>query len=802
MLNDLRYGLRQLIKHPGFTIVATLTLALAIGATTALFSLIKGAYLEALPYPRAHDIVTMSAQFSKAGEMPFSGPEFVALKERTHALENISALMGGSFNLSGEGDAVRFRGLRATASLFRMLEVRPILGRVFTDDEQTPGNDRVALISYQLWQRALAGAANVVGRQLRLNDVDYTIIGVMPPRFRYGDNDIWVPLSLDLARQDRAARDIYVHARLAPNESLSKAKAELATVAEQIKKDFGGAASDYAGWSIEVTPLIDDVVRDVKSALGILLGAVGCILLIACANISNLQLARNVMREREMAVRLALGARRLDLIRQLLTESGLLAVFGGMLGIFFASWSLGPLLALIPYSYIPIEAEVKIDYGVLLAAVAVTFVTALIVGLMPALKASRPDLNNSLKDGRSAAGSALKHRRAQSLLVVSQVSLAFVLLISCALMLKSFARLQRIDPGFDPTQLMKFETALPVARYATAPDAQRFYENLRASLENIPGVRSVGAVTILPLAQFPSRSQFSIDGRAQDPSAPLAEQRQITPGYLSTLGISLVEGRDLSERDNTSSLPVALVNQAFVEKYFPNIDPIGRRIRLAQNGNQNPWLTIVGVTKDVRQLRMTDPILPEIYRAHSQAPDASRRMAFVIRSATSLTSLTSAVRESVRAQDAAVPIFEVEPVRELIERSFGGQKLVVFLLGMFGALALLLTIIGIYGVTAYFVAHRTNEIGIRIALGAQRHNILTLVLGQGARMVGAGVTVGLIAAVAATRILRAMLFEVSATDLFSYALVTVSLAATAILACYFPARSAMNLNPLEALRSE
>jgi putative ABC transport system permease protein len=802
MLTDFRYGLRQLIKHPGFTLIAVLTLALAIGATTALFSLIKGAYLDALPYACAHDIVTLSAQFTKTGEMPFSGPEFVALKERTRVLENLTALMGGSFNLSGEGDAVRFRGLRATASLFRMLEAQPSLGRVFTDKEQTPGNDRVVVISHQLWQSALGGTTNVIGRQLRLNDLDYTVIGVMPPRFRYGDNDIWVPLSLDLPRQERNVRNIYVHARLAPNETLNAANAELANIAEQIKIDLGETSHDYAGWSIRATRLIDDVVRDVKSALGILLGAVGCVLLIACANISNLQLARNVMREREMAVRLALGARRSDLVRQLLTESGLLALFGGALGILFAAWSLGPLLRLIPYTYIPIEADVKIDYAVLLAAFGLTLLTALIVGLLPALKASRPALSNSLKDGRGPTGSALKHRRAQSLLVVSQIALTFVMLIGCALMLKSFSRQQGIDPGFDPTGLVKFETTVPAARYSTAADVRRFHDALLAKIKNIPGVQSTGAVTILPLALFPSRSQFAIEDRASDSGVLLAEQRQIMPGYLPTLGITLVQGRDFNERDNANSTPVALVNQTLVAKYFPNTDPIGHRIRLEQNGNENPWLSIVGVTKDVRQLRMTDPVLPEIYRAHAQASDASHRMAFVLRSSIGLTSLTTAVQECVRAQDPAVPIFEVEPMQQLIDRSFGGQKLAVFLLGLFGALSLVLTIIGVYGVTAYFVAHRTGEIGIRMALGAQRRDVLTLILGQGALMAGVGVACGCGAAFVATRVLRSMLFEVSSTDLFAYVLVAVSLGAATICACYLPARAAMKLNPMDALRSE
>ena len=801
MITDLRYGLRQLRKHPGFTSVSVLTLALAIGATTALFSLIKGAYLDALPYPRSHDIVTLSAQFAN-GDTPFTAPEYIALKERARSLENITALLGTSFNLSGEGDAVRFRGLRASFNLFRMLEVRPLLGRTFTEEEEQPGRDRVAVISYDLWQKALAGAQDVVGRHLRLNELDYEVIGVMPPRFRYGDNDVWVPLATDLVRQDRPERDLYLHARLAPNVSLAAAKTELSSIGGQIRSELARTPRDYAGWKIDVAPLIDGVVRDVKSAFGILLGAVGCILLIASANISNLQLARNVIREREMALRLALGARRADLVRQLLTESGLLAFFGGGLGIVLASWSLGSLLRLIPYGYIPIEADVKIDYGVLAAAAGVTVVTALIVGLIPALKATRPDLNKTLKEGRTSTGSALKNQRAQRFLIVGQVALTFVMLIACALMLKSFARLQGIDPGFETGNLVKFETVLPAARYSAAPNVQRFYGELLARIRSIPGVQGSGAATILPLAEFPSRARFSVEGRALDETVLLAEQRQITPGYLATLGIALLRGRDLTERDNAERPPVALINQTFAAKYFPGVDPIGRRVRLEQNGAENPWLTIVGVTRDVRQLRVTDPIPPEIYRAHLQAADASRRMAFVIRSSTGVAALTNSVREAVRSLDPAVPVFGSEAVHELIERSFGGQKLAVFLLGLLGGLALLLALIGIYGVTAYFVVQRTSEIGIRIALGAQKRNVLGLILNEAASMIAPGVVLGVLAALAATRILRSMLYEVSATDVVSYAFVATALALAALLACYFPARSATRVNPIIALRAE
>ncbi|MFL6528264.1 MAG: ABC transporter permease [Chthoniobacterales bacterium] len=801
-MNDLRFAFRQLFKNPGFTFVGVLTLALAIGATTALFSLIKGAYLDALPYPRANDIVTLSARFAGQGELAFSGPEFVALQKETHTLQNVSSLMGASFNLTGEGDAVRFRGLRASASLFRMLEMQPLLGRVFNEEEQMPGRERVAIISYELWQRALAGAPNVIGRELRFNDLSYTIIGVMPPRFRYGDNDVWVPLSLDLAGQDATTRNVYIHARLAGGASLATANTELAGISRRINAELGRTDHDHFDWSLRAERLIDGVVRDVKSALNILLAAVACVLAIACANICNLQLARGVAREREMAVRLALGAQRGDLVKQLLVESGLIAIAGGVLGIFVAAWSLGPLLRLIPYSYVPIEAEVKIDGAVLVASALVTLITALLVGLVPALKASRPELNSSLKDARAAIGSNRSGRRMQSLLVSSQVALTFVVLIACALILKSFSRLVHSDRGFDATQLVKFEMALPAARYGDAAQVRQFYEILLRKIRNLPGVKSASAVTMLPLAEFPARVQIAIEGQPDRAAALMTEERQITPDYLATLGIPLVKGRDVNERDNSSAPPVALVNQTFAARYFPGSDPIGRRVRLGQSTDGQQWLKIVGITGDVRQLRMSDPVVPEIYLPHAQSANASRRMACVVRTEVGAAALSNAVRECVRTQDATAPVFNLEPVREVVERSFGGQKLAVLLLSAFGLLALTLTVIGIYGVTAYFAARRTSEIGIRIALGAQKKNILLLVLGHGFSMVSAGLILGLVGAFATTRLIRAMLFNVSSSDVVVYFFVSVCLAGAALLACLLPARRATRINPIQALRTE
>jgi putative ABC transport system permease protein len=806
MWNDIRYAARSLTKSRGFTIVAITTLALGIGANSAIFSLIKGAYFEGLPYPRSHEILTMGADFSQLAksETPISGPEFLALQERSHLLRNVTALVGASFNLTGEGDAVRFRGLRAMASLFPMLEVQPLLGRVFTADEERPGSDRVVVISYQLWQRALGGAPSVIGRDLRLNDQSYTIIGVMPRRFLYGDCDIWVPLSLDLARQPRSDRNIYCHARIASGSSLTAVNIELNQIARDIEKDFGAAAPEYAHWQLKAKRLIDDVVRDLKSALGILMGTVVCVLLITCANISNLQLARNVMRQKEIALRLALGARRSDIIRQLLIESGLLALIGGAAGVVLAAWSLRPILSLVPYSYIPIEAEVRIDQTVLFITLGVTVLTAILFGLLPAWRAARPDLNDSLREARRGGGSETRHRRVQRFLVVSQVALTFVLLISAALMIKSFARLQQVDAGFDPERLVKMDIALPQSRYSSPEPIRAFFEGLLGKIRNIPGVQAASAVTILPLALFPDSTLISIEGRSQDElgGAPMAEQRQITPEYLKTLNIPLQQGRDITERDNGTAPRVALVNQALVAKYFPKGDAIGQHIRLGQNENDNAWSTIVGIVKNVRQLNMTDPVSPEVYQPHAQVPDASRRMALVIRTSLDQASLLNQIRDFVRTQDAGAPVFEVQSMDEFMAHAFGGARFTVFLLGLFGALALALTLTGIYGVVAYFVAHRTGEIGIRMALGAQRHHILQLVLGQGVSMVVVGTIAGIGGALAATRLLRSLLFQVSSTDWSVYLLVGLSLGLATICACYVPARSAMRLNPVEALHYE
>ncbi|MFL6528991.1 MAG: ABC transporter permease [Chthoniobacterales bacterium] len=800
-MHELRYALRTLLKSPGFSFVAIVTLALAIGANTSLFSLIKGAYFDGLPYPHAREILTIDAENPTSGQtdLPLSGPEFVAIAEQSRTLVRPTALIGTSFNLTGEGDAVRFRGLRASANFFAMVGVQPMLGRLFADEEQRPGNERVVVVSYAFWQRALGGAANVIGRDVQLNDIAYRVIGVMPPRFRYGDNDLWVPLALDLARQDRASRNIYAHARLAPGTDVRVANAELATIARRVEADLGPAVAASPGWSFKATPLIDGVLRDVKSALAILLGAVGCVLLIACANISNLQLARNVVREKEIAIRLALGATRSDIVRQLLLESGLLALIGGGAGILLACWSLGPLLRLVPFSFIPIEAEVKVDQTVLLATFALTFLTAILFGLLPAWKASRPALENSLKDGRRSAGDA-RHRRMQRVLVVSQVALTFVLLIASALMTKSFARLQRADPGFDPARLFKLELALPASRYSAATAVRGFYDELVTEVRQLPGVESASAARVLPVATFPMRASISIDGTSAD--GAFAEDRQIMPRYFETLNVSLLRGRDLSERDNENAAPVAIVNEAFVAKYFPTRDPLGRRVRVENSGSKSSWLTIVGVVKDVHQFRISDAPLPEIYRPHAQAPDASRRMALVIRSPLDQASLLRSVRELVRARDPGVPIFDAEPMQQVIAQSYGGQKLAVSLLGVFGAFALVLTLLGIYGVIAYFVAQRTGEIGIRMALGAQRHHVLQLIVGQGSSMICIGLLIGTACAIAATRLLRSLLFQVSASDLSIYIMVGASLAIAALAASFFPARAAMRLNPVEALRHD
>ena len=806
MLRDLKHALRTLRKTPGFAFVAIATLALAIGANTAVFSLIKGAYFDSLPYPDSKNLLVLSATFPalNGAEEPISGPLYLAVREQSRSLEHVSALVGASFTLTGEGDAVRFRGLRASASMFRMVGVPPALGRVFTEEEQQPGRDRVAVISHQLWQGALGGRTSVLGSEIQLNDVTHTIIGVMPPRFRYGDNDVWTPLSIDLARQGLTERMIYLQGRLAPGYTVESVNAELAGIASRLERDLLSGSPEFVGWRLRARALIDEVLRDVKPALATLLAAVGCILLIACANLSNLQLARNFVREREMAVRLALGARRADIVRQLLIESGLLAILGAGAGVLLAWWSLDAVLRLIPYTYIPIEAEVKIDAAVLLATVAISVATVLLSGLYPAWNAARPALNSSLKDARGASGAAARHRGVQRLMVVAQIALTFVVLIASTLMLKSFARLARLDPGFDPDNVHKVEMILPLSRYAEPATVRAFYDTLLRNANSVPGIESAGAATVLPLAMYSSGSPIAIEGLSRDElgSIPFAEQRQVTPGHHQPLKMSLLRGLDFSEADTAETLPVAIVNETFVAKYFPTADVIGRRVRRELPGTDSQWMTIVGVVKDVRQLRMSDPVAPEVYRPHAQAPNAARRMTLVLRSNLEHASILQTVRELVRKQDSGVAIFDAQPMHQYMAHSLGGQKLAVVLLAFFGGLALLLTVLGIYGIVAYFVRHRTGEIGIRMALGAQRVHILRLILGQSTSVALLGIVFGLGGALAATRIIRSLLFEVSASDLFSYLTVVACLAVATLLASYLPARAALRLNPLQALHHD
>jgi putative ABC transport system permease protein len=455
----------------------------------------------------------------------------------------------------------------------------------------------------------------------------------------------------------------------------------------------------------------------------------------------------------------------------------------------------------VPFTFIPIEAEVKIDQVVLLASTGLTFFTVILFGLLPAWKASRPALEESLKDGRRSAGDG-RHRGVQRILVISQVALTFVLLIASTLLIRSFARLQRADPGFDPARVIKMETLLPLSRYPEPPAVRAFYEQLSTKLREIPGVQAASVTRLLPVTTFPLRSAISIEGASADQpgAAPFAEDRQVLPGYFATMKIALLHGRDFSARDNADAPAVAIVNEAFVAKYFPNGDALGRRVRVDHSSPDAPWLTIVGVVNDVHQFRMSEPPVPEVFRPHAQAPDAARRMALVMRASLDQASLLRSVRDLVRAQDPGVPVFEIESMEQLLARSYGGQKLAVTLLGLFGGFALLLTLLGIYGVIAYFVAQRTGEIGIRMALGAQRRHILRLIIGQGSSMIAVGLLIGIGGAFAATRLLQSFLFEVSASDLSTYLFVGCTLALAALAASFFPARAAMKLDPITALR--
>ena len=804
-LQDLRYGFRMLIKSPGFTFVAVLTLALGIGANTAIFSVVNAVLLRPLPFPEPERLVMIWGQFAKFG-IPrnwISQPELVDLREQNQVFENLGAYTDGSFNVSGSEKPEWASGAYVTPDLFDTLKVKPVLGRGFTMDEEKPGAGNVAIVSDGFWRRHFGGEPQIVGKSIMLDGEKFTVIGVMPPRFQFPTTttDIWAPLTIDVANNDRGSHYLKVVARMKHGVDLGQASAATSGIAHNLERDHEGYKD--SGWDLYLVPLHEQIVGEVKPALYILLGAVAFVLIIACANVANLMLARAAAREKEVAIRTALGAGRWRLIRQLLTESLLLAMVGGGLGLLLAFWGVDALLAFGP-SDLPRVEQISVDGRVLGFSLLASLLAGALFGIVPALQVSRPSLNDTLKDtgGRTSAG--VRGRRMRSVLVVLEVAVSLVLMAGAGLMIRSFSRLTQVDPGFDPRGVLTARMFLTPVKYTEPAQMESFYRRLIERLGQIPGVESASAISLIPMGGS-SSGTMTVKDRLGDKDRESLEvdRRTVTPDYFRTVGMTLVKGRAFTEQDRADAPPVTIVDESFARRYWPDSDPVGREIKVGGPDNvdaRRPWMTIVGVVKHVKQYGLDVDGREQAYFPFAQRPQVS--MALALRTKQDPLALASLVQSEVLALDSDIPIYSVRSMSEIVSDSVAQARFSLFLLATFAGVALALSAVGIYGVMAWSVSQRHHEIGIRMALGAQGADVLRLVLRSGMTLTLAGVVLGLGSALALTRLMDSLLFHVSAVDPATYAAGALVLATVAMLACYIPARRATRVDPMIALRYE
>jgi putative ABC transport system permease protein len=795
---DLRFGARALRKKPGFAAVAVVTLALGVGANTAIFSVVNAVLLRPLPYPESERLVRLYEKRPKLGRTRnvVSAPDFIDWRAQSRTFDGMAAYTGWGASLSGQGEPQQITGELASADLFGVLRAEPLLGRAFTAEEDRPGAPRVVVISHGLWQRRFGADPSAVGRPVTLNGESYTVVGVMPPAFQFPDaeTEAWAPLALDPQDQStRGSHFLNVVARLKPGVSVEQAQAEMDTIAARLERQY----QVNTGHGVNVFALHDEVVGGVRRSLFVMLGAVGFVLLIACANVANLLLVRAAARRKEIAVRTALGASRWRVVRQLLTENLLLFVGGGALGLLLAVWGVDLLVAVSPPGT-PRVHEIGADAWVFGFTFLISLLTGLVFGLLPALQASKPDLHGALKEGgRDTAGGGGRSRL-RGLLVVAEVASAMILLVGAGLLLKSFARLRQVSPGFDTANVLTMQLSLPQSRYPDEARQADFLRQVLRRLEALPGVRAAGAVAGLPLTgNFASR-YFEIEGR---PPRPAGEGLNTnfnlaSPGYFRALGVPVIAGRQFDERDAAGAPEVVVINETMARRFWPDEDPLGKRLRIANN----PWRTVVGVVADVKNDGLSAEPKPEMFYPLLQEPLPF--MTIVVRADVEPKSLAPAVAREVRAVDADEPVYDVKTMDERLAESVSPQRLTALLVGFFAALAMTLAGVGIYGVVAYSVAQQTREIGVRVALGAQKGDVIRLVLRRGLSLSLAGVGLGLAGAFALTRVMLGLLYDISPTDPATFAGVAVVLIAVALLACLVPARRATKVDPMVALRYE
>jgi putative ABC transport system permease protein len=802
LIQDIRYGVRMLLASPTFTAIAVLALALGIGANSAIFSVVNAVLLRPLPYREPDRIVSINKIADKGGLPGIAAHEYLDWQEHNQVFDEVAGYSSDNYNLVYNGEPERIACAKVTASFFTLLDVEPARGRAFLPEEDRPGHNQVAIISEGFWKRRAGGDPEVVGRAFTLDDKSYTIVGVMPESLRFPSSyDIWLPLALDPVAERTG--DFWtlldVIGRLKPDVSSERAQSDLeAIIAWRQQQE----KVEPRGVRLNIISLREQIVGQMRLLILVLIGAVGFVLLIACANVANLLLARGAARQKEIAIRVALGAGRWRIVRQLLTESVMLSLMAGALAVLIALWSVDLMVSALPRDLansIHSLNDIRVDFQALGFTFAVSFVTGLIFGLAPALIASKPDLTETLKEGSGKTASAsLKSLR--GMLVVTELALALMLLAGAGLMIKSFARLLEVKPGYNAENVLTMRVELPMSRYRKPIQRAAFFQQVLERVESLPEVRSVGVINHTPLSGYGLIAFFSLESESQlergkDPPIPIGV---ISEDYFKALEIPLVEGRYFDARDGEGSQKVVVINQALARRFWPGESPIGKS--LGFGCEDGLCRTIVGVVGDVRQESLVDDLRPEIFLPYRQFP--INGMTLMARSDADPAKLTAAIRAQVLSVDPSQPISNVKTLDEHISDSIAQPRLTMVLLGIFAALALVLATVGVYGVMSYSVAQRTREIGIRMALGAGKGDVFRLVIGQAALMLIVGAGIGLAGSVALTRFMESLLFGVSATDPLTFAAITFLLAGVALVASYLPARRAMKVEPMAALRHE
>ena len=801
LIQDLKFAVRMLRKAPGFAAISILTLALGIGANTAIFSVVNAVLLRSLPFKDASQLGILNETARHVGVVSVSYLDFLDWRQQSHSFAQMAAAENVSFNLSGIAQPENISGYAVSPNFLSLLGVRPALGRDFLPTEEKQGTELVVMLSYQLWQSHLGGDPQVLGRSIALDGKSYTIVGVLPAGFRFLDrSDILAPIGINVADMgDRGGRgDMVVLGRLAPGVTLSQATVEMDTIAARLAAQY--PESD-AAVGARVISIREAFAGDTRLAVLILFGAVVFVLLIACVNVANLFLVRGAARAREIAVRIAFGAGRARVIRQMLTESFLIAALGGALGLVVGAWGIAGLSYLMPPDYFQ-TLGVRMDLSVFLFAGAMVMLVAFAFGIIPALQATRPDLQETLKEGGRSSTTGAGQHRLRGALAIAETALALVLLVGAGLMMKSLYRLVHVSPGFAPDRILSMRMDLRTAQYSKDPAILNFWQQLIDRVRAIPGVENAAVGTLLPLTDDHNRTDITLEGFPLPAPGefPHPDYHEISAAYTGALGIPLVRGRTFTDADNETAPQVALINSTMARRFWPNEDATGKRFSWGRPSPDSKWVTIVGVVGDTKLYGLDKPARLEIYVPYRQSP--VNGMNLVVRSAVDPASLTSAIRATVASIDKDQPVSNIQTMREIVDNSISTRRLTLVLLGLFSGLALVLAAIGIYGVMAYSVALRTQEIGIRMALGAQHHDVLRLVLGQGARIALFGVLIGLAGAAALSRFLSSLLFSVSANDPFTFAGVAALLIGVALFACYIPARRAMRVDPIIALRYE